>query len=461
MPIRNGDVVDLELGEKHASVLLDNSRKWRYRALWGGRGGGKDWAMADVIVERGVIRPERTLFTREVQKSIRESSHQLISDTIARLGYGDYFDINYNGIKAKHNDTQFLFAGLTDLNADNLKSFEGLDRVVCGEAQYLTRESFDILDPTVRRANSEIWLQFNPKFDDDFVYDKCVNNPPENLIGCEVNYVDNPWCPKELIEQAERMKREDPARYEHIWLGKPVGQGGLVYPQYNPDIHEIDFDYDYLSQCDLYMSIDPHRKYYPAIKWYAVTPSNTVVVYNEWPKIEDTDGRYYDEVRETRSFDLTMKQLGDIILANDILIGAKIRRTGDPRFLNENPDIVRSLMSNGVHGWEDAPFERIETQRENLKDLLGYNPAIPIVGINVPGWFIDKRCRNSARAYRRHVYAEGKDKESETHKDFIDVDRYFLSILDGKPKFKGRVTVKPKQLKSLSSTMLEGLPSHF
>jgi hypothetical protein len=209
------------------------------------------------------------------------------------------------------------------------------------------------------------------------------------------------------------------------------------------------------------MAIDPHRKYYPAITWYAITPTNAVIVYNEWPKYEDL-GMWYDEARDQKTFDLSLKELAAIILANDITFrgGRIVGRVPDPRFSAENPDFVRVLMEHGVLNWIDAPFERIETQRENLKTLMYWNPALPLCGTNTPDWYVSNKCTNKSRAYRRHCYSEDKDKESEAHKDLIDVDRYFLSVFEaGKPKYQDRKTISTiGAIKSLASMQMQSLP---
>jgi phage terminase large subunit len=441
MPLINGEFTQLQISEKIATVLFDNSDGVRYRALYGGRGAGKDWGSYAVLIERAVREPIRVLCTRELQTSIKDSSHRVIADTIARLGYSKYLQVFESEIRGV-NGSLFLFRGIRH-NTEEIKSMEGVDICVCDEAQSMTKESFIVLDPTIRKAGSEIWFKFNPAYDDDFIYDFCVVNKPHNMVSGEVNYTDNPWCPKELIEQADRMRREDPTLYENVWLGKPKGQGGRIFPMYNSEVHEIDFDLSYLPKCDLYMSIDPHRKYYPAITWYAVTPTSATVVYNEWPKYDDLD-MWYDEARDQKQFDKTVKELANIILANDYCLngGKIIARTGDPRFLAENPDLQVKLMECGVLGWVQAPFERIETQRENLKQLMSYNPAIPLGGCNLPEWYVDKRCKNKTRAYKRHSWSEDKDKESETNKDFIDNDRYFLSTFaNGRPIYCERKSV--------------------
>jgi hypothetical protein len=466
MPLINGKFTDLVLpSSKHARVIFDKTKKWRYRVLAGGRNGYKDWSFAAANIERAVRIPTRFLYTREVQKTIKGSSYQLLCDTIKRLNFNDYFDITRNEIRAKRNGSLFMFVGLNDLVASDLKSMEGIDVCHIGEAENLTKNSADILFPTIRKPGSEIQIVFNPQFDDDFVYEFCINDPPENMICELVSYMDAPasFLSPEIKDEIERTKQRSPDDYKHIWLGEPRGQGGRVYPMYSKEIHEIDFDYSNLPECDLYMSIDPHRKYYPAITWNAVTPTSAVVGYNEWPKYEDL-GMWYDEAREQKTFDLSLKELAAIILANDMTLngGWIAGRTIDPRFAAENPDFVRVLMENGVLNWIDAPFELIETQRENLKSLMYWNPAIPCYGSNTPSFYLRQQCANRSRAYRRHCYSQEKDKESGVHKDFPDADRYFLSIFPGgRPKFRERQAFNAikQPLISLAQAQLKTLPA--
>jgi hypothetical protein len=179
------------------------------------------------------------------------------------------------------------------------------------------------------------------------------------------------------------------------------------------------------------MAIDPHQKYYPFIKWYAVTPLGCVVQYNEWPKFEDL-GMWYDEARESRAFGMSPRELANIILANDMSLqyGAQIMgRVPDPRFDAQNPAFVRQQQECGVLGWVQAEHEKVETQRERLKRLMEYNPALPRLGMNMPQWYVRKGCRNSNRAYLRLMWDEDKEKEMEEGKDPVDCDRYFLNIL--------------------------------
>ena len=195
--------------------------------LRGGRNGYKDWSFASGAIERAIRQSTRYLFTREVQLTLAESAHQLLKDTIDRLGYHDYFKPTESRITCNINDSSFTFRGLNDQVSKDVKSTEGIDVCVIGEAESLTEKSFNDLDPTIRKPGSEIWIAYNTKMETDFVYQFTVVNPPENMICELVNYTDAPeWMISPVImEQAERDKRENFPLYLNKWLGNPMTLG--------------------------------------------------------------------------------------------------------------------------------------------------------------------------------------------------------------------------------------------
>lgn len=201
----------------------------RYKFIRGGRGGGKSWAVARALLVMGAGRPLRILCTREVQKSIKQSVHQLLRDQISALGLESFYQVLETEIRGK-NGTLLLFSGLSDLTADSIKSFEGVDIVWIEEAQSITSRSLSILIPTIRRESSEIWATFNPELDTDPIYVMAVKSPPPDAISVEVNYIDNPWFPgvleKERLHAKETMTAHE---YAHIWEGKcrPAVEGAI------------------------------------------------------------------------------------------------------------------------------------------------------------------------------------------------------------------------------------------
>jgi phage terminase large subunit len=78
-------------------------------------------------------------------------------------------------------------------NVDRIKSFEGVDIVWVEEAKNVSRNSWQVLIPTIRKGSSEIWVSFNPELETDETYQRFVANPPPNAFVVKMTYHDNPW----------------------------------------------------------------------------------------------------------------------------------------------------------------------------------------------------------------------------------------------------------------------------
>ena len=191
----------------------------RYQVLHGGRGGAKSHSFAKKAVVEAAFRPLRFLCTREMQNSIRDSVHRLLVGQIYELGFESFFDIQKDSITSTAG-AEFIFRGLRH-NINEIRSMEGLDRVWCEEAEAISQNSWDILDPTVRKPGSQIWVSFNPEDENSPTYQQFVVKPLPDTLTIEVNYNDNPWFPEVLRRQMEYCKRTDPDKYLWIWKGKP------------------------------------------------------------------------------------------------------------------------------------------------------------------------------------------------------------------------------------------------
>lgn len=191
----------------------------RYKVIYGGRGKGGSWGMARALLIQGAAGPLRILCTREIQKTIAESVHQLLSDQVEMLGLSRFYEVKEKSIEGR-NGTLFSFAGLRDLSVKNLKSYEGYDRAWVEEAESTTKKSWSTLIPTIRKDGSEIWVNFNPQLDSDETYVRFVENTPPDCVLIPMSYLDNPWFPEVLEKEREYLKRTDPAEYENIWDGK-------------------------------------------------------------------------------------------------------------------------------------------------------------------------------------------------------------------------------------------------
>lgn len=215
----------------------------RYIVLRGGRGSTKSWSVARWLALRGASQePIRWLCGREFQSSIRESVHKLLSDQIQRLGLGSAYTIEKQGIYGRktyrviedgrqiEKRTEFTFAGLSDQTADSIKSFEGYDGCWVEEAQVLTKNSLDILTPTIRRPGSQIVFTYNPELDTDPVHAFADSIDPKEGIVVDINWRDNPWFNEVMEAERQRALRTmDEIDYQNIWEGKcrPAVSGAI------------------------------------------------------------------------------------------------------------------------------------------------------------------------------------------------------------------------------------------
>ena len=206
----------------------------RYKVFHGGRGSGKSWGVARALLILARQKKLRILCTREVQKSIKDSVHALLSDQIQALGFGKDFQILETEIRCTATGSVFLFAGLSQHTVESVKSFEGCDIVWVEEAQSVSGKSWDVLAPTIRKPGSEIWITLNPQLESDETYQRFIAFPPPDSVVVEMNYTDNPWFPAVLEQERQHaektMKRE---KYAHIWEGRcmPAVDGAIYFDE--------------------------------------------------------------------------------------------------------------------------------------------------------------------------------------------------------------------------------------
>jgi phage terminase large subunit len=143
----------------------------------------------------------------------------LLRDQIAELGLSVFYTVTDNAIRGA-NGTEFYFAGLRTQDAHKLKSYEGVDICWVEEAQVVSKRSWDILLPTIRKPMSEIWVTFNPELDTDETYQRFVAKPPEQSVVVKMNYTDNPWFPGVLELERKALLARDPEAYRNVWEGE-------------------------------------------------------------------------------------------------------------------------------------------------------------------------------------------------------------------------------------------------
>lgn len=212
----------------------------RYTIFYGGRGGGKSHATARILLQEAMDNKLKILCARATQVSIAESVHALLRDIIfaARLP----FTVTHNKIRYT-NGSEFIFKGLEGAsNIKGLKSLEGADICWVEEAQFITRETFDVLVPTIRKANSRFICTLNPRVEDDPFYELAVSGRAD-VSALKVTYEDNEFLSEEARNEAEFMKEADHKLWSHIYGGELVPDDHCIFAGvqvYDTDIMPVD-----------------------------------------------------------------------------------------------------------------------------------------------------------------------------------------------------------------------------
>lgn len=230
----------------------------RYKGAHGGRGSGKSHFFAEMLVEDCIREPISAVCLREVQKSLKFSVKRLLESKIEAMNAGLYFEVQNEQIKTR-NGGVIIFQGMQDHTADSIKSLEGFKRAWVEEAQSLSQRSLDLLRPTIRAPGSEIWFSWNPRFATDPV-DQLLRGEtlPPGAVVVEANYMDNPWCPQELLDEMEFDRARDPEKYAHIWLGKyQMNSEARVFKNWKIEEFDVDPQAVIRQGADWGFSVDP------------------------------------------------------------------------------------------------------------------------------------------------------------------------------------------------------------
>lgn len=200
----------------------------RYKVFYGGRGSSKSHSVARALLIRGMERPTRILCLREIQNSIEDSVHKLLSDIISTHKLEYFYDITKTSIRGK-NGTEFIFKGVKH-NLQSIKSTEGVDIAWVEEAQTVSNASWEIIIPTVRDEGSEIWVTFNPKNPTDPTYTRMVKRADADYLVKKVSWRDNPFWTDVLEKERIKLQAEDDKAYLHVYEGEfDERNSGCIY----------------------------------------------------------------------------------------------------------------------------------------------------------------------------------------------------------------------------------------
>ena len=198
----------------------------RYFLITGGRGSGKSWTLALFLLNLTYQKGHVILFTRYTLVSAFISIIPEFLDKIEIMGKVQDFEVTQSEIINKLTGSKILFRGIktsSGVNTANLKSIAGLSTWIIDEAEELTDpDVFDKVDLSIRAKDNfnRVILVMNPAYKSHWIYNDFVKKKRSDTTYIHTTYLDNKInLSDSFIQAAEKTKRENPARYEHLFLG--------------------------------------------------------------------------------------------------------------------------------------------------------------------------------------------------------------------------------------------------
>jgi PBSX family phage terminase large subunit len=198
--------------------IITEINNYRYFLFEGGRGSAKSQSIARWLLYLAEKKKLRIVCGRETQKSIDESVYTILCDLIRE--YDLFFDIYASKIVHKETGTTIKFKGFREQGSVNIKGLEGVDILWIEEAQSITKQTLDIILPTIRKPKSKLYFTMNRFMRNDAVFDQLASR--EDCLHININYWENPFCPDVLKEEARLCRERSEKDYEHIWCGHPL-----------------------------------------------------------------------------------------------------------------------------------------------------------------------------------------------------------------------------------------------
>jgi len=390
------------MGQKFIDTLFAPAR---HKALYGGRGSAKSWSVATYLAVLASRERKLIVCARQFQNSIRDSSKELVEKRIRMLGLEPQFDVQEQVIVHKGTKARFLFVGL-ERNIDSIRSLEGADVVWIDEARTIKAKSMEILLPTIRNQNSELIWTWNPERPEDPVdkYFREGEKPPNSIITF-VDHTDNPFFNLTAMPgEMELMKRGNPTRYRHVWLGDydlshdtkiftNVRIGRVEIPDNVPPRFGLDFGFgkDPSFAVKVYLDLAARRLYIAREASGRVTMDQLpalvrdVIDHSDDLIIADTSQPGTIEFLEARGFNImpARKGSGSVKAGINFLQGFEIVIDPDCEEMREESRLY-SWMTDRLtgkplnvpldahnHGWDATRYATESAQHELQLDAYG------------------------------------------------------------------------------------------
>ena len=218
-----------------AEDLYQFPSPYDYRIAHGGRGSSKTWEFTNALPTLGHMIPNlRVGVAREHLKSLDESAKPELEARITAMGLmrPDCYTMTKTAINHA-NGTHFFFVGLSKMSEEDIKGLAMVDILWIEEGHRMSASSWELVYPTIRKENAEIWITFNPQYRYQTAW-KLAQRTNDPLFWIkQVNWRDNTFFPaRSNRDRLQRQRGKPTTLSAHIWEGQPddVAAANKVLP---------------------------------------------------------------------------------------------------------------------------------------------------------------------------------------------------------------------------------------
>lgn len=225
--------------------------KKRYVVCKGSRASKKSkttalWHIVNIMAYPGA----NALVIRKTERTLRDSCFADLKWAINRLGVNKYWKITVNPLELIYKKTgqKILFRGLD--SPLKLTSIAVDNGVICflwlEEAFEITKEEdFNYIDECIRGKLPEgLWkrvtILLNPWSERHWIKKRFFDNPDEDTYAFTTTYKDNEFLDEADLKLFERMKKNNPRRYNIAGLGNWGISEGLVFENFMENNFDLD-----------------------------------------------------------------------------------------------------------------------------------------------------------------------------------------------------------------------------
>lgn len=222
----------------------------RYRVVKGSRASKKSKTTALWYIYNLMKYPEANLLVvRKTFRTLKDSCFTDLKWAVHRWGVDHLWNFTLSPLEATYIPTgqKIYFRGLDDpLKVTSIAVDKGcLCWMWLEEAYEIMSESdFDMLDESIRGSTPEglfkqITITLNPWNEHHWIKKRFFDSCDPDILALTTNYLCNEWLDKSDLAVFERMKTNNPRRYQVAGLGNWGIVEGLIYENWKEEAYTL------------------------------------------------------------------------------------------------------------------------------------------------------------------------------------------------------------------------------